>query len=128
VPRRERSGLKRRKGRCLSYGSSIPYHPIVDIVRNNCGITETDSPEAIIEKVGIALREVGMDPEQSAPYLLQLLGVRERTEAYLSELVESLPGTSILLLTTYRPGYRPPWIDKSYATQIAFTASAHKTL
>jgi tetratricopeptide (TPR) repeat protein len=24
-----------------------------------------------------------------------------------------------LLLLTYRPGYRPPWLDKSYATQIA---------
>jgi predicted ATPase len=24
------------EGRCLSYGSSIPYHPIIDIVRHNC--------------------------------------------------------------------------------------------
>src|SRR5262249_43063497 len=28
------------EGRCLSYGASIPYVPIVDIVRLNCGITE----------------------------------------------------------------------------------------
>ena len=26
---------------------------------------------------------------------------------------------SILLLTTYRPGYRPPWVEKSYATQVS---------
>ena len=25
----------------------------------------------------------------------------------------------MLLLTSYRPGYRPPWIEKSYATQIS---------
>jgi predicted ATPase len=25
----------------------------------------------------------------------------------------------MLLLTTYRPGYRPPWLEQSYATQIA---------
>jgi len=25
----------------------------------------------------------------------------------------------MLLLTTYRPGYRPPWIEKSYATQLS---------
>src|SRR5262252_3663569 len=37
------------EGRCLSYGSSIPYHPLTDILRHNCGISETDSPEAIIE-------------------------------------------------------------------------------
>ena len=30
------------------------------------------------------------------------------------------PGGCVhLLLTTYRPGYRPPWIEKSYATQIS---------
>jgi class 3 adenylate cyclase/tetratricopeptide (TPR) repeat protein len=153
------------EGRCLSYGSSIPYHPLIDVLRHNCGISETESPATIIEKVRLALQEVGMDPEESAPYLLQLLGVKEGTEslavltpeairtrtfetlkqmslqgsqqrplifeiedvhwidktseAYLASLVESLAGTAILLLTTYRPGYRPPWIDKSYATQLS---------
>ena len=153
------------EGRCLSYGSSIPYHPIIDIVRNNCGITEMDNSEAIIAKVGIALREVGIDAETSAPYLLRLLGVQEGTESismltpeavrtrtfdtlrqmslsgaqrrplifevedihwcdktsedYMASLVESLAGASILLLTTYRPGYQPSWIGKSYATQLS---------
>jgi tetratricopeptide (TPR) repeat protein len=153
------------EGRCLSYGSTIPYHPIIDVFRNNCDITETDSPEAVIEKVRLALQELGMDAEALAPYLLQLLGVNEGTgaiagltpeavrtrtfetlrqmslkgsqrrplifeiedlhwvdktsEDYLVSLVESLAGTSILLLTTYRPGYRPPWIEKSYATQLS---------
>jgi len=153
------------EGRCLSYGSTIPYHPIIDVLRNNCDITETDSPETIHEKVRFALHEVGMDTEASALYLLQLLGVqygterlasltpeaiRTRTfdtlkqmslkgsqrrpllfeiedihwvdktsETYLASLVDRLPGASILLLTSYRPGYRPPWIDKSYATQLS---------
>jgi class 3 adenylate cyclase len=35
------------EGGCLSYGSSIPYYPIIDLMRNNCGITETDSPSLI---------------------------------------------------------------------------------
>jgi class 3 adenylate cyclase len=69
------------EGRCLSYGSSIPYHPMIDVLRNNCGIIESDAPEAIIEKVGVALREVGMNTEESAPYLLRLLGVQEGTES-----------------------------------------------
>jgi hypothetical protein len=46
-------------------------------VRHNCGITETDSPEAMAEKVRFALQEVGMEVETSAPYLLHLLGVQE---------------------------------------------------
>src|SRR5262249_26083894 len=153
------------EGRCLSYGNSIPYHPLIDILRHNCGISETESPETSIEKVRFALQEVGMDAEASASYLLQLLGLKEGTEhlagftpeairtrtfdtlkqmslkgsqhrplifevedlhwidktseAYLASFVESLTGAAILLLTTYRPGYHPPWIDKSYATQLS---------
>src|SRR5262249_27173542 len=142
-----------------------PYHPLIDVLRHNCGISETDSLEAITEKVHLALHEVGMDAEDSAPYLLQLLGVKEGTESiaaftpeairtrtfetlkqmslkgsqqrplifeiedlhwidhtsqeYLASFVESLPGAAVLLLTTYRPGYQPSWLAKSYATQIA---------
>jgi class 3 adenylate cyclase len=150
------------EGHCLSYGSTIPYHPLIDVLRHNCGISETESPETIIAKVRFALQEVGMDAEESAPYLLQLLGVKDGTTAltlltpeairartfdtlrqislkgsqqrpliveiedvhwidhtsqdYLASFVESLPGAAMLLLTTYRPGYRPPWVEKSYAT------------
>src|SRR5262249_34310578 len=46
------------EGHCLSYGSTIPYHPLIDVLRHNCGISETDSPEAIVEKVRFALQEV----------------------------------------------------------------------
>src|SRR4029434_440766 len=56
------------EGRCLSHGRTIPYHPLIDVLRHNCGISETESPEAIIEKVGFALQEVGMDNEESGPY------------------------------------------------------------
>ena len=36
------------EGRCLSYGSTIPYGPVLDLLRDNCGITETESPEVIM--------------------------------------------------------------------------------
>src|SRR5262249_10487943 len=158
------------EGRCLSYGSTMPYHPLIDILRHNCGISETDSPETIHAKVRLALHEVGMDAEVSAPYLLHLLGVQDGTERlapltpeairtrtfdtlkqmslkgsqqrpliieiedvhwidhtsqeYLAAFVESLPGAAVLLLTTYRPGYRPPWLEKSYATQLSLRSLA----
>jgi len=40
------------------------------------------------------------------------------SEEYLTTLVESLAGVPIFLVTTSRPGYRPPWMDRSYATQV----------
>jgi tetratricopeptide (TPR) repeat protein len=41
------------------------------------------------------------------------------SEEYVNTLVESLAGSAILFLATYRPGYRPRWMDRSYVTQIA---------
>jgi predicted ATPase len=41
------------------------------------------------------------------------------SEEFLNSLVQELVGASILLLTTYRPGYQPSWMGKSYTTQIA---------
>jgi tetratricopeptide (TPR) repeat protein len=37
----------------------------------------------------------------------------------LTALVERMAGAALLILVTYRPGYRPAWIDKSYATQVS---------
>ena len=152
-------------GRCLSYGSTTPYLPVLDILRHNCGITDTDRPGEITAKVHSALQEVEMAPDAWAPVLLQLLGIQEGTdpvtvldpetrkartlaavtqmclngsrrqplilemedlhwidassEACLTELVERMAGAALLVLVTYRPGYWPPWVNKSYATQVS---------
>jgi transcriptional regulator with AAA-type ATPase domain/tetratricopeptide (TPR) repeat protein len=44
----------------------------------------------------------------------------------LAALAEAIPGARILLVATYRPGYRPPWIEKSYATQMALQPLARE--
>jgi class 3 adenylate cyclase/tetratricopeptide (TPR) repeat protein len=151
------------EGRCVSYGTAIPYWLLLDLLRSNCGIVETDTPEVITEKVRLALQILEMDAEQDGPILLHLLGIKDlggsfallnpeavkakafqvfrqisikgslkRTlvlvledlhwvdkisEEFLGFLAENAPDARILLLGTYRPGYRPPWIDKSYAGQ-----------
>jgi predicted ATPase len=152
-------------GRCLSYSSTTPYLPVLDLLRHNCGITETDRPEDITAKVHRSLQEVDMAPEDWAPVLLPLFGVQEETpqcaalspearkartltavtqmclhgsrpqplileiedlhwidassDECLTVLVERMAGAALLILVTYRPGYRPPWVDKSYATQMS---------
>ena len=159
------SSLTCLEGRCLSYGSTIPYLPVLDVLRQNCGISESDGPEAITEKVEWSLREVDMDSAEGAPYLLHLLGIKEGTgglaglspqviqrrsfetlrqmtfrgsrrrplvilvedlqwidktsEEYAAFLAEGIASSRVLLVLTYRPGYHLPWIEKSYATQIA---------
>jgi len=154
------------EGRCLSFGSSIPYTPVLDVLRALCGVSEADSPEAARVAALSTFTEIGLDAERRR-FLLRLLGIEavddavdalspeaikartfdairqavvaasrrrpvviavedlhwiDRTsEECLAFLVESLAGLPVMLLTTYRPGYRPSWLDRSYATQLSLT-------
>jgi class 3 adenylate cyclase/tetratricopeptide (TPR) repeat protein len=65
------------EGRCLSYGSAVPYVPLADIVRANCGIADGDSPAEIEAKAAFGLTELGMDPGSHVPLLLQMMGLRD---------------------------------------------------
>jgi class 3 adenylate cyclase/tetratricopeptide (TPR) repeat protein len=151
------------EGRCASYGTAIPFALLLDLLRSNCGIFETDTPEAITEKVYSGLREVAMDLEQDGPVLLHLLEIKDAaggpilanpeavkrrafevfrqlsikgslqrplvlvledlhwidkiSDEFLGFIAESVSDAPILMLATYRPGYQPPWIGKSYAAQ-----------
>lgn len=44
--------------------------------------------------------------------------VDETSEEFLTSLVEAIGAARVLVLLTYRSGYRPAFLDKSYATQI----------
>ena len=149
-------------GDCFSYGTAIPYLPVLEVLRQNFALLETDRPEDIVAKVEAGLNALGM--RDSAPYLFHILGITQGTETlgalspeamrartletlrqmslrasrqrplvvaiedlhwidktsedFIGTLVEALPGAPILFLATYRPGYRPPWIDRSFASQI----------
>ena len=151
------------EGRCVSYGSLVPYLPVIDLLRARCGVEDTDPPPAIREAIDRTIRESGL-PSDSGAALLGLLGIvdagaaadtasaeaiRMRTfdalrmlflktaarrplvivvedlhwmdrtsEDLLATLVERITGARVLLLTTHRPGYRAPWLDRSYVTQI----------
>jgi DNA-binding NtrC family response regulator/tetratricopeptide (TPR) repeat protein len=153
------------EGRCLSYGSAIPYLPVLDLVRAVCRITEADDATAAAEKIRHTLGQAGMEPGKVGPYLLDLLGYKDGTEgvdpappdavkAGISEafrqitlgashrqpflvviedlhwidqasqelvasMVDGLPGAAVLFVVTYRPGYEPPWANKSFATQLS---------
>ena len=80
------------EGRCLSYGSAIPYVPILDVIKQNFGIVDADVADAIGAKVWAGIEEVGLDPAEAGPVMLLLLGVKEGTEriaALTSEAVKA---------------------------------------
>ena len=159
------------EGRCVSYGTAIPYSLMLDLLRSNCGILETDTPESMIAKVRSGLERVGIDPDQDSLVLLHVLGVKDAnsapalanpeavkaktfeifrqisvklhlerplvlvledlhwvdkiSEEFLGFLAENIGDARILMLATYRPEYRPPWIDKPYAGEVPVQPLSH---
>ena len=82
------------------------------------------SPRATTRTLTIFLQLL-LRKSQQSPLVIaveDLHWVDATSEAWLTALVDQLAGAP-LLLATYRPGYRPPWLDKSYATQLALQPS-----
>ncbi len=67
------------EGHCLSSSSATLYGPVLELIRQTLGITELDAAPVITEKVEQHLQLRGIESETSAPYLLDLLGVKSGT-------------------------------------------------
>jgi predicted ATPase len=68
------------------------------------------------------LRHIIRHASQRRPLLLAVENLHwsdPTSEEWLASLVERLEDTPVLLLTTYRPGYQPPGLQHSAATQMA---------
>jgi DNA-binding NtrC family response regulator/tetratricopeptide (TPR) repeat protein len=153
------------EGRCQSYASTIPYVPVLDILRANFHVADGDSPDTIAVKVRTGIQEMGIEPAGALPYIFRLFGIREGTEELaalttsavkartfevlrqlilqgarrrpilfvvedlhwidstseecFTTLMDSAAGVPAMSIVTYRPGYRAPWMDRSYVTQVA---------
>ena len=80
------------------------------------------SPEATKARTIQTLVQMALNGSRRRPLVLvyeDLHWVDTLTEELLASLAHNLQGAAILLLCTYRPGYRPPWLSLSYARQIS---------
>jgi len=65
------------EGKCLSYSRGITYHPVIDILKSNFNILDSDDCHQIREKVSQLLKTIGVDEASTLPYLLELLSVKD---------------------------------------------------
>ena len=112
------------EGKCLSYSKGIAYHPVIDILKANFDIGETDEDSEITEKVKRGLTVLDTDEPSTLPYLLELLSVKESgidkilmsPEARKDRIIEAinrivLKGSEIRpLIMAFEDLH---WIDKS---------------
>ncbi len=63
------------EGHSVSFGQSIAFHPLIDLLRRNFRVEEQDGPDTVRAKVAAAVGRVGPGLESGLPPLFHLLGV-----------------------------------------------------
>ncbi|MGI9332968.1 MAG: ATP-binding protein, partial [Gammaproteobacteria bacterium] len=80
------------------------------------------NPQTVKSQTFSNLTQLLINRSQQSPLILQvedLHWIDPTSEEYLLALVEQLDGSPILLIVTYRPGYQPRWVNKSYVAQLS---------
>jgi class 3 adenylate cyclase/tetratricopeptide (TPR) repeat protein len=62
------------EGRCLSYGTTIAYLPLFELVRNACGIAADDAPDVVGTKIELRFKALELDVSL-AQYLRHAFGL-----------------------------------------------------
>jgi len=118
------------EGKCLSYSGGVAYHPIVDILKSNFNIRDTDDDVANKNKISKGLKTLGVDEPFTSPYIMELLAVKDSgidkfamsPEARKDRTLESLKRI-VLKGSEIRPLIMAiedlHWIDKSSEESLA---------
>ncbi len=101
-------------GRALSFGQTLSFHPVIDILKSWAGITDADTALSSSLKLERAIRAV--DPEGVAevyPFIATLMGIKlsrehaARIETVIGESLEKLIMKSLRELLIHAAAVRP---------------------
>src|SRR5260370_13544821 len=120
------------EGRCLSFGRSIAFHPLIDLLRRSFGIEESDLDAMIVEKIERLVLALGDELRPTLPFLRYLLSVDPGDPAVLSMDSQQRRGDlfdALRRLTAHGAQARPQvvvyedlhWIDQATQEYLAFT-------
>ena len=126
------------RGRALSMGKNLSFHPIIDILKSWSGIDERDSPSESVRKLERNVRSIFLEgAAEIFPFLAVLMGMKltgaygERIRGIEGEALEKLILKNLRELFTKAAGQKPlvvviedlHWAD---LTSIAFLESLYK--
>jgi predicted ATPase len=108
----------------LSPEADAPYLlPLLGVPEGAAPLADL-SPEARKARTLALLRHLSLHRHEGRTRVIAVENVHWSDPAsaeYLAQVADGLSAAQLLLITTYRPGFGPPWLDKSYATQLALS-------
>ncbi|HSE95515.1 MAG TPA: AAA family ATPase, partial [Methylomirabilota bacterium] len=106
----------------LDAAVATPYLLQLLGLKEGTGALAARTPEAIKARTFDTLRQLLVQQSRRRPLAITVEDVHwidQTSEEYLAFLADALADAPLLLVATYRPGYRPAWLDRSFATQLA---------
>lgn len=74
-------GITILQGDCMADGASSAFLPFVELVRSSFGLGKADDAALTEQKLTAGLRQIGFEAGTSVPYLMTLLGQKDRSGA-----------------------------------------------
>ncbi len=106
----------------MDAGEALPYLLRLLGIAEGAEAVADLSPVALQTRTAAVLRRLLRNAGQGRLVVVEiedLHWIDDSSEAFLDFLIEDLAGARMLLLLTYRAGYRPRWIDRPAAAEIA---------
>ena len=63
------------EGHALAFGRSMPFHPVIDMLRRVFRIGDADPEAAVVDRIERAVRRLGPGAEEALPFLRYLLSL-----------------------------------------------------
>jgi class 3 adenylate cyclase/tetratricopeptide (TPR) repeat protein len=126
------------EGRSISFGHSMAFHPLIDLLRRNFRIEESDTEGMIVTKVERGVLRLGEDLRPILPYLRYLLSVDPGDATVLAMDSQQRRGEifeALQRLTLRASEVRPQvtvfedahWMDQATEEYLLFTADSIPT-
>ncbi|MEO1367253.1 MAG: AAA family ATPase, partial [Acidobacteriota bacterium] len=100
---------------------NLPFLLRVLGVRQGTEALDDLEPQAIHNRTLLAMRQMLLEASRKSLVVVEiedLQWIDASSAEFLDGLIDSMAASPILVLLTYRSGYQPKWLDKSYATQL----------
>jgi tetratricopeptide (TPR) repeat protein len=140
--RQVRQGATWFEGQALSFARTIPFHPLINLLRRAFRIDEGDSEAVIIEKVERAADLLGEDFRSALPFMRHLLSVDPGDPRVLqldpklrrAEIFEAMRGQFVLaaqrrpIVVVWEDLH---WVDRAteeFIATLADSLAAHRSL
>ena len=126
-------GVVRKQAACVSFGYNLSYFPLRGLLRDICGISESDSQKLVDKKLNLALADTQLESSLKLPYLRRLMNLssdKDQLEGISAQTIQERMFNALAQLIVGYSRFKPliitvedvQWIDSASVMFLEFLA------